>query len=85
MLKGEGEEFKEHIVKNIKTTNKKLFKYMNSRRPARKAAGSLNDMGIKRLLKDRRESSEKLNEFLCLPSQKMWDKSLCLNFLRHGV
>ncbi|XP_061469435.1 uncharacterized protein LOC133378834 isoform X1 [Rhineura floridana] len=55
-------EFEEHIAKNIKTNNKKFYKYIQSRRPSREAIGPLDDKGVKGVLKND-ETAEKLNEF----------------------
>lgn len=54
-------DFEKHIIKSIKTSNKKFFKYIRSRKPARVAVGPLDDNGIKAILMDNKAIADKLN------------------------
>lgn len=47
----------------MKTNNTHSFKYIRRRKLVREAAESLDDKGIKGLLKENREMAKKLNDF----------------------
>uniref|UniRef100_K7EXX2 Endonuclease/exonuclease/phosphatase domain-containing protein n=1 Tax=Pelodiscus sinensis TaxID=13735 RepID=K7EXX2_PELSI len=56
-------DFEEQLAKNSKRNNKMFFKYIRSRKPAKKPVGPLDDRAIKGAIKDDKAIAEKLNDF----------------------